>query len=71
MPIAERAPAPPSVVAEPPQPTMMRRAPRATARMISSPVPVVEARIGSLLVSPPAIKSPEAFAISMTAVGLS
>ena len=66
--IARMAPKPPSVVAEPPSPTMIRRAPASSAWSISSPVPVVVAFSGSLPAAPPTSVSPLARAISMTAV---
>ena len=66
--IARSAPSPPSVVADPPRPTMIRFAPASSAASISSPVPVVVAAIGSLPSAPPASVSPHARAISMTAV---
>ena len=66
--IALMAPNPPSVVADPPKPTMMRRAPASSAWSISSPVPAVVASSGSLPADPPAMLRPLALAISMTAV---
>ena len=45
-----------------------RRAPTSTAAMMSSPVPTVDAATGSLASAPPTSASPEAAAISMTAV---
>ena len=62
------APHPPSVVAEPPTPTSTCRAPALTAAAISSPVPAVLARIGSLPSGPPTRSSPDASAISIEAV---
>ena len=60
-------PAPASLVAEPPRPRMMWRAPASSAARISSPTPWLLARIGSRRAG--AISSrPEAAAISMTAV---
>ena len=66
--IARIAPKPPSVVADPPRPTMIRLAPASSAASISSPVPVVLAAIGSLPSAPPASTRPDASAISITAV---
>ena len=65
---ARSAPSPPSVVAEPPTPTSTRRAPASTAAAISSPVPAVDAATGSLPSGPPTSASPDARAISITAV---
>jgi hypothetical protein len=65
---ARRAPRPPSVVAEPPSPTRIRRAPSSMAWAISSPVPTVEAATGSLPSGPPTRSRPEARDISMTAL---
>src|SRR5207253_432133 len=65
---ARSAPRPPSVVADPPTPTMTRRAPASMAAVISSPVPIVDAAMGSLPSGPPASSSPDARAISTTAV---
>ena len=60
-------PAPASLVAEPPNPSMMRLAPASSAARISSPTPWLLARIGSRLEGE--INSrPAAAAISMTAV---
>ena len=60
-------PAPASLVAEPPRPRMMWRAPASSAARISSPTPWLLARIGSRRAG--AISSrPEAAVISMTAV---
>ena len=66
--MARIAPKPPSVVADPPRPTMIRLAPASSAASISSPVPVVLAAIGSLPSAPPASTRPDASAISITAV---
>ena len=66
--MASSAPRPPSVVAEPPTPTITRRAPLATASAISSPVPAVVAASGSFPSAPPASSSPLARAISTIAV---
>jgi hypothetical protein len=66
--MARMAPRPPSVVAEPPTPTTMRRAPASSAVAISSPVPWVVAAIGSFPSGPPTKARPDARAISMTAV---
>ena len=66
--IARSAPNPPSVVADPPTPTTMRRAPASMALAMSSPVPVVDAASGSLFSAPPSRLKPDAAAISMTAV---
>ena len=65
--MASSAPRPPSVVAEPPTPTMTRRAPLATASASSSPVPAVVAASGSFPSAPPASSSPLARAISTIA----
>ena len=66
-PSAVSMPAPASLVAEPPRPRMMWRAPASSAARISSPTPWLLARIGSRRAG--AISSrPEAAAISMTAV---
>ena len=51
-----------------PGPTSTRGAPASTAAASSSPVPVVEAPIGSLPSAPPTSARPEARAISTTAV---
>ena len=59
---------PPSVVAEPPQPTISRCAPADTAASISSPTPAVPAATGSLSSAPPASTRPAACDISMIAV---
>ena len=64
-PSAIRMPAPPSVEALPPTPTMTRRAPPASAAAMSSPVPRLVARIGSR--RDPIRRRPEASAISTTA----
>ncbi len=66
--MARTQPNPPSVVAEPPRHTMIFFAPRSSAWSMSSPVPVVEAAMASLPAAPPTNVSPEARAISMTAV---
>ena len=66
--IARTQPSPPSVVADPPRHTTIFFAPRSSAWSISSPVPVVVAAIASLPSAPPTSVSPEARAISMTAV---
>ena len=49
-------------------PTITRRAPASSAATMSSPVPAVDAATGSLASAPPTSSSPEAAAISMTAV---
>ena len=49
-------------------PTMTRSAPLSMASTISSPVPAVDAATGSLPSAPPTSSSPEARAISITAV---
>ena len=67
-PMASTAPRPPSVEAEPPIPTMIRRAPCSTAWCINSPTPVVVASSGRFPSGPPASTRPAAWAISMTAV---
>ncbi len=66
--MAVRAARPPSVVAEPPTPTITRVAPASRAAAISSPVPRVDARRGSLRSGPPSRSRPDARAISTTAV---
>lgn len=62
-----RAARPPSVVAEPPTPISTRPTPALTAAAISSPVPRVVARTGSLAPAPPASVRPDARAVSITA----
>ena len=64
-PSASRAPSPPSVVADPPTPTITRRQPCAIAAAMSSPVPYVVAVSGSLR---PTSARPLARAISTIAV---
>ena len=66
--MARCAPRPPSVVAEPPTPRRMRLAPCSRAATTSSPVPCVDAAMGSLPSGPPTSVRPDARAISMTAV---
>lgn len=68
VPIARIAPRPPSTVAEPPTQTMIRLAPSLSAVSMSWPVPMVEAAMTSFFLAPPTKESPEARAISITAV---
>ncbi len=70
-PMASRAPTPPSVVAEPPQPTMTRAAPASMAASTSWPTPVVVASSGSVPRGAANRSRPAAVAISITAVGIS
>ena len=58
---------PPSVVADPPTPTIIARVPDCF-RSSSSPTPSVDAAIGSLPSAPPARSSPLARALSITAI---
>ena len=68
-PTASTAPRPPSVVAEPPQPMTMRRAPASRAARSSWPTPVVSARTGSSPCGWGSSERPAACDISTTAVG--
>ena len=68
---ARTAPSPPSVVAEPPQPITMRRAPASRAARSSWPTPVVSARTGSSPWGWGRRARPAAWDISTTAVGAS
>jgi hypothetical protein len=61
------APIPPSIVALPPMPRMMRLAPKSAAARMSSPVPYVVVRVGSRC-SGESSAIPLAAAISITAV---
>ncbi len=68
--MALNAPNPPSVVADPPRPTIILFAPCSIAQRINSPVPFVVASNGLFISGPPATERPEARAISITAVFL-
>ncbi len=68
-PTASNAPSPPSVVAEPPQPITMRRAPASRAASRSCPTPAVPARTGSSPCGFGRRSRPAARDISTTAVG--
>ena len=65
---ASTAPSPPSVVADPPRPTMIRRAPWSSAGRSARRSRRSSAASGSLPSAPPARASPLALAISITAV---